>query len=42
MGNLTGDRVFADPVEGGWPLLEVDTNQPVDVALVVTFVRSFG
>ena len=29
----------AQPVAGGWPLLEVDTNQPVDVAAVVRFVR---
>ena len=28
-----------EPVAGGWPLLEVDTNAPVDVAAVVAFVR---
>ena len=30
----------AEPVAGPWPLLEVDTNAPVDVAAVVQFVRS--
>ena len=30
----------AEPVAGGWPLLEVDTNNPVDIATVVDFVRS--
>jgi len=30
----------AEPVAGGWPVLEVDTNQPVDVAEVLAFVRS--
>jgi predicted kinase len=29
-----------EPVAGGWPLLEVDTNVPVDVANVLAFVRS--
>jgi predicted kinase len=29
----------AEPVAGGWPLLEVDTAQPVDVGVVVAFVR---
>jgi cytidylate kinase len=28
----------AEPVAGAWPLLEVDTNTPVDVAAVVQFV----
>lgn len=30
----------AEPVAGPWPLLEVDTNAPVDVPSVVQFVRS--
>ena len=30
----------AEPVAGGWPVLEVDTNAPVDVAAVVAFVRA--
>lgn len=34
---LWNDEV-AQPVAGGWPLLEVDTNGPVDVAAVVRFV----
>ncbi len=29
----------AEPVAGGWPVLEVDTNEPVDLADVVAFVR---
>ena len=28
-----------EPVAGGWPVLEVDTNKPVDVAAVVAFIR---
>lgn len=36
---LWNDEV-AEPVAGPWPLLEVDTNAPVDVAAVVQFVRS--
>lgn len=36
---LWNDEV-AQPVAGGWPLMEVDTNRPVDVAAVVRFVRS--
>lgn len=36
---LWNDEV-AEPVAGGWPLLEVNTNQPVDVAEVLAFVRS--
>ena len=35
---LWNDEV-AKPVAGGWPLLEVDTNQPVDLAAVVRLVR---
>ncbi len=46
-GHFDGDREVdelwndevAEPVAGGWPLLEVDTAQPVDVAAVVAFVR---
>lgn len=30
----------AEPVAGGWPLLEVDTNEPVDVSAVVQFIRA--
>jgi hypothetical protein len=29
----------AEPVAGGWPVLEVDTNAHVDVAEVLAFVR---
>lgn len=36
---LWNDEV-ANPIAGGWPLLEVDTNEPVDVARLVIFVRS--
>lgn len=35
---LWNDEV-AEPVAGGWPLLEVDTTAPVDLAAVVAFVR---
>lgn len=35
---LWNDEV-AEPVAGGWPVLEVDTNAPVDVAEVLAFVR---
>ena len=35
---LWNDEV-AQPVAGGWPLMEVDTNRPVDVAAVVRFLR---
>lgn len=31
---------LAEPVAGGWPVLEVDTNQPVDLDAVLAFVRS--
>jgi hypothetical protein len=27
------------PVAGGWPVLEVDTNAPVDVTEVLAFIR---
>ncbi|HUF97750.1 MAG TPA: hypothetical protein VMM60_06430 [Ilumatobacter sp.] len=30
----------AEPVGGPWPLLEVDTNKPVDVSAVVQFIHS--
>lgn len=30
----------AEPVAGGWPVLEVNTNEPVDVAEVLAFVLS--
>lgn len=36
---LWNDEV-AEPVAGSWPLLEVDTRAPVDVAAVVGFLRS--
>jgi cytidylate kinase len=36
---LWNDEV-AEPVGGGWPLLEVNTAQPVDVSAVVAFVRN--
>ena len=36
---LWNDEV-AEPVAGSWPLLEVDTNTPVDLPAVVQFVRS--
>jgi hypothetical protein len=39
----TGDELWNDevamPVAGGWPVLEVDTNVPVDVAEVLAFIR---
>ena len=35
---LWNDEV-AEPMAAGWPLLEVNTAQPVDVAAVVAFVR---
>ena len=46
-GHFDGDRdvdelwndEVAEPVAAGWPLLEVNTAQPVDVAAVVAFVR---
>ena len=47
-GHFDGDRdvdelwndEVAEPVAGGWPLLEVNSAQPVDVAAVVAFVRN--
>jgi len=36
---LWNDEV-AEPVAGGWPLLEVDTNTPVDVTAVLEFVET--
>ena len=36
---LWNDEV-SEPVAGGWPLLEVNTNGPVDLAAVLAFVRS--
>ena len=38
-GELWNDEL-TEPVAGGWPVLEVDTNRPVDMAAVVAFVRS--
>lgn len=35
---LWNDEV-ATPVGGGWPLLEVDTNSPVELADVIAFIR---
>jgi predicted kinase len=35
---LWNDEV-AEPVAGGWPVLEVNTNRPVDVREVLAFVR---
>lgn len=35
---LWNDEV-AEPVAGGWPVLEVDTNHSVDIDAVVDFVR---
>ena len=36
---LWNDEV-SEPVAGGWPVLEVDTNGPVDLDAVLAFVRS--
>lgn len=36
---LWNDEV-TEPVAGGWPVLEVDTNGPVDASEVLAFVRS--
>lgn len=30
----------SEPVAGGWPLLEVNTNAPVDVPSVIAFIRA--
>ena len=35
---LWNDEV-AEPVAGGWPVLEVDTNHRVDVSTLLTFIR---
>lgn len=35
---LWNDEV-AEPVAGGWPVLEVDTNHPADIDTVIDFVR---
>ena len=35
---LWNDEV-AEPVAGGWPLLDLDTNHPVDIGEVARFVR---
>jgi predicted kinase len=37
-GELWNDEV-AEPVAGGWPLLEVDTTEPVDVVKLARSVR---
>ena len=34
------DGEMSEPVAGGWPLLEVDTERPVDIDAVVAFVRA--
>ena len=47
-GHFDGDRnvdelwndEVAEPVAGGWPVMEVNTSKPVDVAAVVAFVRN--
>jgi hypothetical protein len=36
---LWNDEV-SEPVAGGWPVIEVDTNEPVDVDTVITRVRA--
>lgn len=35
---LWNDEV-SEPVAGGWPLLEVNTNEPVDLPSVIAFIR---
>jgi predicted kinase len=37
--DLWNDEV-SDPVAGGWPVIEVDTNQPVDVATLASLVKA--
>ena len=32
--------MIANPVVGGWPVIEIDTNQPVAVAEVVAQIRA--
>ena len=47
-GHFDGDRhvdelwndEVAEPVAAGWPLIEVNTAQPLDLAAVVAFVRN--
>ena len=39
-GPSSGNDEVAEPVAGPWPLLEVDTTSPVDVAAVVRFVQT--
>jgi predicted kinase len=43
-GIRSGDELWndqvAEPVAGDWPLLEVNTEEPVDVVEVVAFIRS--
>jgi predicted kinase len=34
------DEAVTEPAPGGWPVLEVDTNHPVDLAEVLSFVRT--
>ncbi len=36
---LWNDEV-AEPVSGGWPVLEVDTNRPIKLADIVSFART--
>ena len=38
LDELWNDEV-SEPVSGGWPMVEVDTNTPVDVGPVVAFVH---
>ncbi|MGH9155142.1 MAG: hypothetical protein ACRD1K_04685 [Acidimicrobiales bacterium] len=37
-GDLWNEEV-AEPVAGGWPVFEANTNRPVDIAKVLAFVR---
>lgn len=39
LDELWNDEV-AEPVAGGWPVVEADTDDPVDVARIVAFVRA--
>jgi predicted kinase len=47
-GHFDGDRLSAElwnedvgePVAGGWPVIEVDTNGPVDVDVLITRVEA--
>lgn len=38
---LWNDEV-ADPVAGGWPVLEVDTNRRVEITAVLRFIQHFS